>query len=193
MLGYDINNTSHKQKQQIETTMKHRLWKTRTYTIWRGIKKRCTLKSHPSFAWYGGKGIGFDPRWNKFNNFLEDMGEAPEGLQIDRIDTTKDYSKENCRWVDSKTNQNNRINNLMRNATEHSGKKFNKWTIIKEVVGDISKRYFGRKFECKCDCGTVKIVLSSHLKSGKSSQCRQCGNKQMYEKRQINTSNGRLI
>ena len=36
------------------------------------------------------------------------MGDCPSGYQIDRIDNTKGYSKENCRWVDPKTNMNNR-------------------------------------------------------------------------------------
>lgn len=170
--------------------MKHGMWKTRTYSIWRGIKKRCLLKSHPSYIWYGAKGITFDPRWNSFSNFLEDMGEAPENHQIDRIDTTKGYSKENCRWVTSKENQNNRINNIMRDEYALTDNKFNKWTIIKEVLGN---KIFGRHFECKCECGTIKVVLASHLKSGKSSQCRNCGNEQMFSKRIRCSKTGRIL
>lgn len=101
-------------KSMVTTHGKHL---TSTYCIWRGIIKRCTLPSHPSYPWYGAKGITFDPRWVKFENFLEDMGERPEGLQIDRIDTTGNYTKDNCRWVTSKENQNNRINNIARNKT----------------------------------------------------------------------------
>lgn len=93
---------------------KHGLHTSTTYNIWRGIKKRCKLPSHPSYKWYGAKGITYCERWEKFENFLEDMGERPKGLQIDRIDTTGNYNKENCRWVTSKENQNNRINNLNR-------------------------------------------------------------------------------
>ena len=36
------------------------------------------------------------------------MGECPIGYQIDRMDNTKGYYKENCRWVDPKTNMSNR-------------------------------------------------------------------------------------
>lgn len=49
----------------------------------------------------------------KFENFLEDMGEVPEGHQIDRIDNNKGYYKENCRWVTSKTNNRNKQNNRL--------------------------------------------------------------------------------
>jgi hypothetical protein len=44
-------------------------------------------------------GVTICSRWKKFENFLVDMGEPPEGYSLDRIDNTKGYSKKNCRWV----------------------------------------------------------------------------------------------
>lgn len=43
--------------------------------------------------------------WNpqkggSFLNFIEDMGEPPEGYSINRIDGAKIYSKETCEWAD---------------------------------------------------------------------------------------------
>jgi len=59
---------------------------------------------------YGAKGVTFDPRWNKYKDFLEDMGERPDGMTLDRIDPSKGYSKENCRWATPAQQQANRKN-----------------------------------------------------------------------------------
>lgn len=75
------------------------------------MKRRCTNPRDVSFEWYGGKGISFDPRWNTFINFFEDMGECPDGMSIDRKDVNKNYSKSNCHWATQLSQQRNRGNN----------------------------------------------------------------------------------
>jgi hypothetical protein len=87
---------------------KHKMIHTSTYTIWRGIKKRCNLPSHPSYESYGGRGITYCKEWEKFENFLRDMGERPEGMQIDRIDNNGNYEPSNCRWVTPLENSKNK-------------------------------------------------------------------------------------
>jgi hypothetical protein len=44
-------------------------------------------------------GVQVDQKWREFENFLLDMGDRPEGMSLDRIDNSKGYFKDNCRWA----------------------------------------------------------------------------------------------
>lgn len=81
---------------------------TGTYNSWLNLKARCDNPNRWNHQYYGEKGIGYQADWRHFEAFLRDMGERPEGLELDRIDNTLGYSKENCRWVTHKENCNNR-------------------------------------------------------------------------------------
>lgn len=78
---------------------KHKMSDTDTYSIWSGIIQRCTNPNATKYLLYGGNGVTVCDRWLKFENFLEDMGERPEGLSINRINGSKVYSKETCEWT----------------------------------------------------------------------------------------------
>ena len=88
---------------------RHGLWQHPLYQTWQGIKQRCHTTKHKQYKDYGGRGITLCSEWyDNFAQFVEDMGDRPEGHTVDRIDNDKGYSKDNCRWADAKTQSNNR-------------------------------------------------------------------------------------
>lgn len=88
--------------------------KTGAYKSWLEMKTRCTNEKHQSYQRYGAKGIAICDRWlDHFENFLSDMGERPTGMSIDRIDSTRDYYPENCRWADVITQARNHTSTLL--------------------------------------------------------------------------------
>lgn len=76
------------------------------------MKQRCTNPKAPNYIWYGFRGINYDPSWEKYDNFLKDMGHKPPGTSLDRIDPDKGYYKENCRWATDYEQAHNRRNNV---------------------------------------------------------------------------------
>lgn len=74
---------------------------------------RCLNPKHVSYKNYGGRGITVCDRWLDVENFIEDMGERPPGLSLERVNVNKGYSKENCIWADRKTQARNKRSNRL--------------------------------------------------------------------------------
>jgi hypothetical protein len=102
---------------------------SKTYTAWSQMKSRCDNPKNKFYADYGGRGIVYCEEWKDFKAFFSDMGEAPEGLSLERIENSKGYSKENCKWATRKEQQNNRRNTKM---IEYNGKMWPKQIIAAE-------------------------------------------------------------
>lgn len=85
---------------------------TKIYNAYRKIKERCDGKTKDSDR-YLGRGISVCDEWkNDFLSFYDwsILNGWKDGLQIDRKDNNKGYSPENCRWVTSIINANNKEN-----------------------------------------------------------------------------------
>lgn len=94
-----------------DKTRKHGMAKTPTYKSWHAMIQRCEGKGgHESYV---ERGIVVCDEWKSFEVFFKDMGERPINKTLDRIDNSKSYSKENCRWATAKQQMNNRTGNVI--------------------------------------------------------------------------------
>ena len=98
----------------------HRLGGTPEHRSWSQMKGRCKNPNNHKYLRYGGRGISVCGRWNKFENFLSDMGKKPsKHHSIDRIDNDGNYEPTNCRWATPRQQSNNTRRNVL---LTHNGK-----------------------------------------------------------------------
>lgn len=87
--------------------------KSRLYSIWIDMIRRCEDLKVKCYYRYGGRGISVCPEWHDFSAFRkwsEENGYS-SNLTLDRIDNDNGYCPQNCRWVPMKIQENNKSNN----------------------------------------------------------------------------------
>jgi len=106
---------------------RHGMNHTRIHHIWCSMKRRC--KVDPRY-----KHISVCEEWETFENFAKwaFKNGYSEELTIDRIDNSKGYYPDNCRWVTYKTQANNRRSNhhVTINGITHNMKE---WAEISNI------------------------------------------------------------
>ena len=119
--GLTISCGCYAKEQRRKATTKHGQAKNRLDNLYDKMKQRCYCTYSKSYIWYGARGIKICDEWlqNK-KAFFEwayqngyDINDPYMKCTLDRIDVNGDYSPENCRFVDIKTQCNNRTTNRL--------------------------------------------------------------------------------
>lgn len=109
------------------------------YLSWSNMHTRCKNKNSPSYCSYGKRGISVYKKWNKFENFLADMGEKPSPEHsLERKENDGNYEPNNCKWATVEEQaRNKRL--YANNKSGHRGisriKKNGKWQATIGVKG----------------------------------------------------------
>ena len=151
------------------------VYRTKEYMMLDSMIQRCYNENNCRYYTYGGRGITVcdrwleKPRYKAVLNFIEGMGECPDGLTLDRIDVDGNYEPSNCRWADSSMqayNQTKRITNTSGKVGVdwHKGK----WQarLIKDYVNINLGRF--NTFEEACAArDAAELKYFGELRSGK--------------------------
>jgi hypothetical protein len=129
----------------------------RTYNIWVAMRAR-TRNGRESY-----KNVRVDSRWDKFANFLADMGEAPEGKSIDRFPNKRgNYEPGNCRWATPREQAENTKTNRLLPLDDGTMVPLSRWSKI---------------------CGKNEEVVRSQLRRGWTIEEMRAGKRNATKKR----------
>lgn len=135
------------------------------YNSYRSMMDRCYREKAHNYPLYGGRGIKVCDEWHHIDVFAEwvERSGYQEGLTLDRIDPSGDYTPENCRWATRKQQANNR-RNTVHITIDGVTKTLAEWADFAGIKRSVmSDRYF-----CKAIRGVALLhkVENTRFKKG---------------------------
>jgi hypothetical protein len=141
------------------------------YKVWQNMKNRCTNPNVHNWESYGGKGITVCIEWandsKAFYDWAISNGYQP-GLTLDRIDSDKDYTPDNCHFATKTTQARNR-SKFRRSVSQYIGVcplywkgNFSSW--MSQMSVNYKKIYIGSfKTEIEAAIARDKYITDNNL------------------------------
>ena len=135
---------------RLNTTKDNSARHSSIYKCWNNVKQRCNNPKNPNYKNYGAKGITVTSKWDKFKDFQQwaEANGYQKDLTLERRDSTKNYTPENCTWTSHKT----QCQNMKKSC----------WWVIDNVAFDsirdaachhqTSQYYIQKWIDTKADC-----------------------------------------
>lgn len=108
--GITVSCGCYQKERSRQAITTHGKSKTRLFSIWQNVKRRCYNPNFKHFHYYGGRGISMCDEWrNDFNSFYKwsTSNGYDSHLTLDRINSNGNYEPNNCRWLTRKEQSNN--------------------------------------------------------------------------------------
>lgn len=116
----------YKSERVSERTRKY-FFSSKTLQLWKNMMSRCYKENDPSFKSVGAKGIQVCDEWFERQTFADFIGEVPAGMVFGRIDFSKDFTPDNCKFM-TRTEYQGKFPKLSTNKTGRTGVYLDKKT-----------------------------------------------------------------